>query len=124
MENTTIPPKILSHAWGKVEVEGFGTFKDAKLYPGGARKWDWNETGTNHTPGIQLADAEELLEHGARVVILTRGVLGSLKVPAETIADLEARGVTVHVARTPKAVELYNTLREEQPVAMLIHSTC
>ena len=124
METKKISPKVLSYTWGQLDIEGFGQFKDAKLYPGGARKWDWNETGTNHTPGIQLTDAEELLQHGAQVVILTRGVLGSLKVPAETITALEARGITVHVARTPKAIDLYNQLREKEPVGILIHSTC
>jgi len=124
MKPTQTSPKILSHSWGKVEIEGFGHFKDVKLYPGGARQWDWNETGTSHAPGIQLADAKELLEHGAREVILTRGVLGSLKVPAETISTLEERGVIVHVARTSKAIELYNQLRENEAVGALIHSTC
>jgi len=124
METKNISPKILSHSWGKLEIEGFGLFKDAKLYPGGARKWDWNETGTSHNPGIQLADAKELLEHGAQVVILTRGVLGRLTVPAETITALEAGGVTVHVARTPRAIDLYNQLREREQVGILVHSTC
>lgn len=124
METTKASPKILSQAWGKIEVEGFGEFKDVKLYPGGARKWDWRETGTDHDPGVQAADAEELIEHGAQVVILTQGVLGALKVPAETVSALEARGVTVHTAKTPKAIELYHQLRENEAVGILIHSTC
>ena len=124
MRLTNPSPKILGHGWGRLEIEGFGEFKDAKLYPGGARQWDWSETGTSHTPGIQLADAEELLEHGAREVILARGVLGNLKVPAKTISALEERGVTVHVARTPKAIELYNRRREKEAIGALIHSTC
>ena len=45
MELTNMSPKILSHAWGKLEIEGFGQFKDVKLYPGGERLWDWRETG-------------------------------------------------------------------------------
>lgn len=124
METAKISPKILSQAWGKIEVEGFGEFKDVKLYPGGARKWDWRETGTDHDPGVQVADADELIEHGAQVVILTQGVLGALKVPDETIAALEARGVTVQTAKTPKAIELYDQLREKEAVGILIHSTC
>lgn len=117
-------PKILSHAWGKIEIEGFGLFKDVKLYPGGAREWDWGETGTSHTPGVQLSDVEELLEYGAREVILTKGFLGRLNVPIKTVSALEARGVAVHISRTPKAIELYNQLREREAVGALIHSTC
>ena len=39
-------PRVVVLAWGKIEVEGAGTFRDAKLFPGGAREWDWRETGT------------------------------------------------------------------------------
>ena len=48
---------ILHLSWGHVEVEGYPTFKDTKVFPGGAREWDWRETGTGHVPGIQPADA-------------------------------------------------------------------
>jgi hypothetical protein len=120
-------PRILEHSWGSllVEVEGEAQqFKDAKLFPGGCRSWNWRETGTEHTPGIQLADVEELLEHGASVVVLSRGVLGRLQAPDETVRQLEERGVTVYVARTAEAVQLYNQLRENSAVGALIHSTC
>jgi NAD(P)-dependent dehydrogenase (short-subunit alcohol dehydrogenase family) len=42
--------------------------------PGGGREWNWLETGTHHNPGIQIAEVEELLEHGAGVVVLSRGM--------------------------------------------------
>jgi hypothetical protein len=38
-------PRIASCRWGRVSIDGYGTMKDAKLYPGGARAWDWRETG-------------------------------------------------------------------------------
>jgi hypothetical protein len=56
------PPRITHLSWGRIEVEGGRTFKDAKLWPGGVREWDWNETGTRHRPGVQPADVEELLD--------------------------------------------------------------
>jgi hypothetical protein len=59
-------PRITQLSWGRLEVDGDQTFKDAKLFPGGAREWDWRETGTHHVPGIQPADLEELLAHGHR----------------------------------------------------------
>jgi hypothetical protein len=58
-------PRILERRWGLVRIDGHGTVKDAKLFPGGARAWDWRETGTRHRPGIQPADVAELLDHGA-----------------------------------------------------------
>jgi hypothetical protein len=117
-------PRVTALAWGRVEVEGGEIFKDAKLYPGGARAWDWNETGTRHTPGILPGDVEELLEHGAQVVVLSRGQIRALRVADETLVALQERGVEVHVLPTKQAVRLYNRLRETRPVGALIHSTC
>jgi hypothetical protein len=56
-------PRISHLSWGHVEVEGHPPFKDIKVFPGGAREWDWRETGTRHVPGIQPADVQELIEH-------------------------------------------------------------
>ncbi|WP_020519883.1 Mth938-like domain-containing protein [Catelliglobosispora koreensis] len=117
-------PKVTHLSWGRMEVEGLGTGKDFKLYPGGGRAWDWSETGTRHDPGIQLADVEELLSHGATVVVLSRGIDLVLQVQPEVVAALEARGLTVHVAQTQEAVRLYNSLCDSASVGGLFHSTC
>ncbi len=116
-------PQITSISWGILEVGG-ASFKDAKLFPGGVREWDWSETGTRHNPGIQPADVEELLERGASTVVLARGFYGRLGVCRETLQMLEDRGVSVHVEHTEEAVRLYNGLRESERVGALIHSTC
>ena len=117
-------PRVESVSWGRIEVAGHGSYKDAKLFPGGAREWDWGETGTGHSPGIQPADVEELVDRGARVVVLSRGMLTRLRVQRETIDQLEARGIPVHVLPTKQAVAVYNELASSQPVGGLFHSTC
>jgi len=118
------PPNISGLRWGRIDVEDVGTFRDAKLFPGGAREWDWRETGTGHVPGTQPADVRELLDNGATTVVLSRGMLGQLGVCEETLALLRQRGVQVHVLRTKAAADLYNDLREKEPVAGLFHTTC
>lgn len=123
-EQTPPSPKITRLSWGRLEVQGHGTFKDARLYPGGARAWDWNETGTHHRPGIQPADVRELLEKGATTVILSRGINERLQVMDETLSLLHEQGINIHVLQTEEAVKVYNRLREEEPVGALIHSTC
>ena len=107
-----------------MSVAGLEPGKDFKLWPGGGRPWDWTETGTHHRPGIQPADVEELLDHGARVVVLSRGMLKMLQTMPETRAMLERAGVDVYIEETRKAVERYNRLAETTPVAGLFHSTC
>jgi hypothetical protein len=117
-------PRILSVSWGRMEVAGLGTGKDFKLYPGGGRAWDWNETGTRHSPGIQPDDVEELLANGATVVVLSQGMDRRLEVDPATLQALDARGVEVHVAETTAAVDLYNDLAGTRAVGGLFHSTC
>ena len=118
-------PTITSISWGAVRVEGIDApFKDAKLYPGGAREWDWNETGTRHVPGIQPADLEELLDRGARHVVLSKGMHQRLRVRPEALERLRAAGVEYDVLETKAAVARYNELAENCPVGALIHSTC
>jgi hypothetical protein len=130
MPTTDTPPRITHVSWGRLEIEngsetGAQSFKDAKLYPGGARAWDWNETGTSHSPGIQPADVDELLEHGASVVVLSRGMNKRLQVKPETLDMLDEAGVETHVLQTEQAVERYNELQAaEEPVGGLFHSTC
>jgi hypothetical protein len=108
-----------------MKIEGIGRDKDFKLWPGGGRPWNWAETGTHHHPGIQQADVEELLEHGSRTIVLSRGMLKRLRTRRETLALLQARDVTVHVAETRKAAEIYNELADRgEAVGGLFHSTC
>ncbi len=124
-EQETRSPRITRLSWGRLEVEGQSSpFKDAKLFPGGAREWDWKETGTRHEPGIQPADVQELLEHGATAVVLSKGFYERLQVGRETLRELEERNVPVHVAQTEEAAKLYNELSGRERVGALIHSTC
>jgi hypothetical protein len=118
-------PRITQISWGRIDVEGIGTARDYKLYPGGGREWDWTETNTHHVPGIQPADVEELLEKGSRIVVLSRGMQLVLQTCPETLHLLNDRNIRVFVEETKAAVEIYNRLVEEnEQVGGLFHSTC
>lgn len=117
-------PRITHISWGRMEIDGLGVGKDFKLYPGGGRAWDWNETGTRHVPGIQPSDVAELLDRGSGIIVLSRGMALVLQTCPETLEFLSERGITVHVRETRAAVALYNSLAEAQPVGGLFHSTC
>jgi hypothetical protein len=124
METKQRSPRITEYSWGRIVVDGHTFYKDAKLFPGGSRKWDWKETGTNHAPGIQPSDVQELLDHGAKVVVLSKGVHNALGVCSETIEILERNNITVHVDQTDAAIRRYNQLRESEAVGGLFHTTC
>lgn len=124
MDNKNVSPKINSIKWGQVSTDAGKKYKDAKLFPGGSRAWDWIETGTHHHPGIQPADVEELIEHGAEKIILSQGFHKRLQVCEETKELLEEVGIDYYILETEKATEKYNELCSSQPVGALIHSTC
>jgi hypothetical protein len=123
MDRTTYSPRITHLSWGRLETED-GAFKDARLYPGGAEEWDWNQTGTSHDPGIQPADVERLLERGATVIVLSKGFHERLGIAPETRKMLDERGIPAHIAQTEEAADIYDELRETERVGALIHSTC
>jgi hypothetical protein len=124
-EKTSPSPLITEISWGQVLVEGYDTpFRDVKLFPGGAREWDWRETGTHHSPGIQPADVRELLEHGAAVIVLSSGFQERLGVSRDTLLMLEKAEITTVLLPTEEAVAHYNALRESEAVGALIHTTC
>ncbi|MGC4772458.1 Mth938-like domain-containing protein [Micromonospora sp. DT44] len=121
----TRSPLVLSISWGRMDVQDLGVGKDFKLYPGGGRPWDWSETSTRHSPGVQPDDVQELLSHGAKTVVLSRSMQLQLQVDPRTLRLLEECGVTVHVAETTEAVQIYNNLATGgSAVAELFHSTC
>jgi len=117
-------PRISHLSWGHIEVEGHPPFKDAKVFPGGAREWDWRETGTRHVPGIQPADVRELIEHDAKAVVLSTGIWQRLQVCPKTLELLSENDIQFEVLQTEDAVERFNVLRENIPVGGLFHSTC
>ena len=117
-------PRVTDDGWGHITVDG-RRFKDVKLWPGGARAWDWTETGTDHDTGVRPADVEELLGHGADHVVLSRGRQERLRMHPDTIALLDERGVPYDVLPTGEAIARYERLRDGgTAVAALIHTTC
>lgn len=122
---TDASPRILSIGWGKMDVESIGKGKDFKIWPGGGRAWNWDETGTNHSDGIQVADVMELVEHSCQTIILTRGIFSRLKVAPETTAFLQEKGIEAIVTDTKRGVQIYNEKVERKVrVGGLFHSTC
>lgn len=115
-------------SWGRIEVRVDGqtlSFKDCKIWPGGATEWDWTLTGTHHRPGIQVADLEEVLAYDPDVIILSRGMQRRLQTMPQVERHLSDRGIPYHINETNRAVELFNTLAQEgRRPGGLFHTTC
>lgn len=115
-------------SWGEIELKVNGesrNFRDCKIWPGGAREWDWDETGTSHSPGIQIADVEEILDKEVEVIILSRGQQRRLQVMQETQDYLDQQDITYHIEETNQAVDHFNELsRAGKRVGGVFHTTC
>ncbi len=127
MKKAAVGP--ISHlSWGRMEVTIGGrtqTFQDCKVWPGGAREWDWNLTGTHHVPGTQPTDIEELLDRGVEEVVLSRGIQLVLRICPQTEELLRVSGIPYHLEETTRAVALFNRLcAEGRRVGGVFHSTC
>jgi len=125
---STILPEITDLSWGCIKVLHLGeslVFKDAKIYPGTAKAWDWGIMLTHHMPGIQYADIQEILDAGVEIIILTRGRHLKLMVSDALKEQIEQEDVTVHIAETEEAVAMYEQFRKEgRNVGIIVHSTC
>jgi hypothetical protein len=121
-------PKVSHLEWGKIVI-GDGSdscsYKDCKVFFGGARKWDWNETHTRHDPGIQVGDVQDLIAQGAETFVLSQGMQGVLQITDDVKRYLDEHNLPYEVALTKEAVEIFNTLLSlgKKPAA-LFHSTC
>jgi len=118
------PPIVATVKWGRIELEDGRSFKDLIVAPGVAQEWDWKRTGTSHSPGISRADLEFLLERGARILILSSGYMGRLKISPAAQEFLREHKLEYYYLSTPKAVTKFNALAKHEPVGALFHTTC
>lgn len=123
-----LQPLIEGISWGQIVVhlgEETLSFKDCRLWPGHAVKWDWGISGTHHSPGILPADFTDMLANGLAVMVLSRGMLLRLRVSTQALTLLEENEVEYQILETRKAAEEYNRLAKAGVrVGGLFHATC
>ncbi|XP_062241730.1 mth938 domain-containing protein isoform X1 [Platichthys flesus] len=80
---------------------------------------------SQHHPGVQPADLEEVLQKGVDLLVIGRGMSEALQVPSTTLDFVKQSGVDVRVLQTEKAVAEYNKLvGQGAKVGGVFHSTC
>jgi len=112
--------KIEHYSWGKIIIDGKTYTSDVIIYPDHVDASWWRKEGHN----LHVEDVKEVIAAEPESVIIGTGALGVMKVPKETIAHLESKGIHVHVERTGKAVELFHTLQKDKKVIAALHLTC
>lgn len=124
-DNTSVITHI---SWGRMQVNVNGEihyFKDCKVWPSGAKEWDWKITRTRHQPGIQPTDIQEILDQGVDFLVLSRGMQLMLHTCPETEELLRSLAIEHHIGQTQLAVALFNDLvKQGRKVGGIFHSTC
>ena len=98
------------------------TFQDVMIYPGGFENWDWEKTGTQNTPGVQVVDVQKIVEKGAKAIVISCGMKKQLGIMKETKDFLTENDVELYFLPTIQAAMKYNILREQKPTGALLHS--
>jgi len=112
--------KIEHYSFGKITIDGETYTSDVIIYPERVDSSWWRKEG--HT--LHIEDLQDVLNADPAVVVIGTGFFGIMKVPKETIAYLESKGIEVHAARTGKAVEVFNALQKGKKVIAAFHLTC
>lgn len=112
--------KIEHYFFGKITIEGKIYTSDVIIYPEKVNASWWRKQGHN----LEIDDLVDILSAEPEVIVVGTGAIGMMKVPKETIAHLESKGIEVHVARTGEAVEIFNKLQKDKVAIAAFHLTC
>lgn len=74
--------------------------------------------------GLCGEDLGEIIAARPSTLIVGRGAMGMMRVPAETRTLLEERGIDLVALRTGKAVDEYNRHADDPTVVGAFHLTC
>ncbi len=112
--------KIEHYSFGRINIDNKMYTSDVIIYPERVNSSWWRKEGHN----LQVVDLTDVINAKPQVVVIGTGASGVMVVPGETISHLESMGIEVHVARTEKAVELFNKLQKDKIVIAALHLTC
>ena len=90
------------------------------IYPDNIDSSWWRKEGHS----LHVADLKDVVNLKPEILIIGTGYSGVMIVPDETISFLESHNIEVYIARTEKAVELFNKFRKERKAVAALHLTC
>jgi len=112
--------KVEHYSFGSITIDGKTYTSDVIIYPGRVDSSWWRKEGHY----LQVVDLVDVINAKPEVLIIGTGYSGVMVVPKETVSHLESKGIEVHVARSEKAVEMFNKLQKEKLVIAALQLTC
>lgn len=113
-------PTIQHYQFGRMVVDGEQHTRDVILLPDRVVANWWRKEGH----WLDVEDLQEVLDAAPEVLVVGTGTYGLIKIPEETRRAVEAAGIELRAARTGKAWQMYNDLRERHRTAGAFHLTC
>jgi hypothetical protein len=118
-------PTIDGTRFGSITIAGERYRHDVLLRPDGTvkkrkKKLSKAVYGTSHT--LSLAEAEYVYQDGAERLIIGTGQTGLVKLSPEAEELFQAKGCTVDLLPTPRAIQAWN--EAQGTVVGLFHVTC
>lgn len=112
--------KIEDYSFGKMLIGGKTYTSDLIIYPDCIDDNWWRSEG--HL--LQMPDLEDIIARGPEIVVVGTGYMGVMRVPEEIGRQLLERNILLYVARSGKAVEIYNNISGDKKVIAAFHLTC
>lgn len=118
-------PKIDKTKFSSITVSGENYEKDILIRLNGKvekrkKKLSKEVYGTSHI--LSLAEAEDVYEKGAELIIIGSGQEGMLKLSDESAGFFEKKGCKVELLPTPEAIQAWN--KAKGSTIGLFHITC
>lgn len=112
---------IEDYRFGRIRIDGTEYTSDVIIHPDRIDDEWWRDEGHR----LAIDDLSEVLAEPPDALVIGTGKFGRMKVPEGTLEELRAARIDVKVARTGKAVQLFNNLEGGQNrVAAALHLTC
>ena len=111
---------IDGYVFGRIIIDGKTYTTDVIIYTDRVDSSWWRKEGhylnKEDLPGIVKAKPD--------ILVIGTGNMGVMQVPESTIKYFEKQGIEVHVEKTGKAVEMFNSMPAGKKVIGALHLTC
>ena len=111
---------IDGYDFGEITIDGRTYHHDVIIYKDSVDDTWRRMEGHN----LALGDIVQIIDKKPEILIIGTGADGVMRVPADVVASIEAKGIKAIVKKTGDACDDYNSLASSGNVIAALHLTC